>query len=258
MTIPDPEKLHTMVADLIHPEYDRTRHVDSLSKEEREQLERRGKSPEFLEQVAEELEKLRQIKANNNDNLYGTRVRAEAAEQLGVRPVTVSRWLKKYEALPHVNAIADKKRGRPPGQDFTEEQEIVACYLYLNPEKKVQLSNGQTIVSPARSEVTYIFRVLNAFFPPPRSWHAVYRYLKRLEKDNPLVVALARKGAKYIEDKLMPTPGHNVERPNARWQIDARPLPIYVRYNGIKTTVSLLLLIDHYSHYPNPCAVSAP
>lgn len=250
MTIPDPAKLHAMVADLIHPEYDRTRHVDSLSKEEREQLERRGKSPEFLEQVAEELEKLRQIKANNNDNLYGTRVRAEAAEQLGVRPVTVSRWLKKYEALPHVNAIADKKRGRPPGQDFTEEQEIVACYLYLNPEKKVQLSNGQTIVSPARSDVTYIFRVLNAFFPPPRSYHAVYRYLKRLEKDNPLVVALARKGAKYIEDKLMPTPGHNVERPNARWQIDARPLPIYVWYNGIKTTVSLLLLIDHYSHYP--------
>jgi hypothetical protein len=169
---------------------------------------------------------------------------------LGVSVRTLSYWLEKFEANPHIDTAVDKKRGRSPGQDFTEEQEIVACYFYLNPDKKTQLSNGQTIVSPARSDVTYIFRVLNAFFPPPRSWHAVYRYLKRLEKDNPLVVALARKGAKYIEDKLMPTPGHNVERPNARWQIDARPLPIYVWYNGIKTTVSLLLLIDHYSHYP--------
>lgn len=48
----------------------------------------------------------------------------------------------------------------------------------------------------------------------------------------------------------MPTPAFNVERPNEVWVLDARPLPIYTRHQGILTIPSLLLCIDHKSHYP--------
>jgi DNA-binding MarR family transcriptional regulator len=224
----------------------RERHLETLSQEERTALARRGKTEAWLYQAEQEVKQLLRLK-EEQENLYGTRARKEAAERLGVDPSTLYRMMKRYEENPSINALIPRKRGANPGQRLTEEQKLVICCLYLNP---IAIQVGTRKIVPGRSTYTYIHQVVTAFYPPPVSEDTVYRFIQGLKQDHGVMVDMARRGERYVRDHIMPTPAFNVERPNQIWQLDARPLPIYVRHQGVITIPSLLLIIDHLSHYP--------
>lgn len=132
---------------------------------------------------------------------------------------------------------------------MTLEQEAVICYFYLIGKQKSIGPKGNAITIRRNADVSYIHRVLQKFTGFTKSTDTVYRYILKLDASNPIVSSLARQGIRYIENYLLPTLPNNVKRPNVRWQMDGRPLPIYVRHNGVICTVTLLLIMDDYSQY---------
>jgi len=137
--------------------------------------------------------------------------------------------MKRYKEKPSINALIPGKRGADSGQRVTEEQKWVICCLYLNP---IAIQVGTRKIVPGRSTYQYIHQVVTAFYPPPVSDDTIYRFIKGLKQDHGLMVDMARRGEAYIRDHVMPTPAFNVERSNQIWQLDARPLPIYIRHKG--------------------------
>jgi hypothetical protein len=157
----------------------------------------------------------------------------------------------RYKADPRIESLIDKKRGRTPGGTFTDLQQSIICFFYINPEKQITDGKKAKVVIKGLEDVTYILEVLKMFAPdPPHSEDAVRRFMRKLKKDDELVVTLARRGRKYIESKMLPARRNDPELPNDRWQIDGRPLPIYILHDGLICTVTLLLIIDDFSQYP--------
>ncbi|NJN65894.1 MAG: transposase family protein [Chloroflexaceae bacterium] len=81
----------------------------------------------------------------------------------------------------------------------------------------------------------------------------IKRYIRLMRSSSPetdLVINLAQYGADVIRNKYMPTPRNDAERPGQRVLIDARPLPMYIKHNGIVCTVAILLMIDDFSRFP--------
>jgi transposase len=241
-----PDHDNNKIDDLLPRRNHRERRLEALSKEEKEALARLGITEEWLYQAEQEMQKLLRIEAEQG-SLYGTSACKEAAQRLGRDPSTIHRMMKRYKEKPGINALIPKKRGADPGQRLTEEQKWVICCLYLNP---IAIQVGTRKIVPGRSTYQYIHQVVTAFYPPPVSEDTVYRFIQGLKQDHGLMVDMARRGERYIRDQVMPTPAFNVERSNQIWQLDARPLPIYVRHQGVITPPSLVLLADHKSHYP--------
>jgi len=224
---------------------------DALSKEDDERLERRNKGRQRLKEIEKVVKKLIELKEQNGRTLRGTRARAAAAKQLGVSVHTIDNFIERYEADPRIESLIDKKRGRTPGGTFTDLQQAIICYFFINPEKQITDNNKKTTIIQGLEDVSYILDVLKMFAPDAsHSERAVRRFMQKLNQDDPLVVALARKGRKYIESKILPARRNDPKLPNDRWQIDARPLPIYIRNDGLVCTVTLLLIIDDLSQYP--------
>lgn len=224
---------------------------DALNKEDLKRLEGRGKGQQRLVEIQHAVERLIEKERENGGTLRGTGVRKAAATQFGVSVWTIDNWMERYKADPCIESLIDKKRGRTPGGTFTAEQQSIIAYFYLNPHKQITGdSTGQVIIDGIEG-VAYIQEILKMFTPsPPHSDHAVRRFMRHLKKDDPVMVTLAHRGKRYLESKLLPARRNDVKLPNERWQIDGRPLPIYIRHDGVVCTVTLLLIIDDYSQYP--------
>lgn len=225
---------------------ERVRLFDTLLEDEKKALARRGITEEWLARAEQTIRELITTKSNSG-TLYGTTARQDAATQLGVDVSTIHRMVEAYDPNKGLDSFVPKKRGAPRGQRLTDEQKCVICSLYLAPIK-VQISE-QTVV-PGRSTIRYIHDVLTMFYPPQVSEDTVRRYIYGIKNDHALLVLMARRGENYIRDRIMPTPSVNPERPNEVWILDARPLPIYVKHNGIIVIPALLLIVDQKSHYP--------
>jgi hypothetical protein len=229
----------------------RVPHFETLSQPEKKRLKKHNKSERQLREIEQEVQTLMQIKQANGGSLHGTGARNAAAAKFKVSVWTIDNWLKRYEQNPTIDSLIDRPSGRTAGQDFTPEQEALICYFYLNPgQKTVFPEDGTIAVVPRRSKAAYIHALLVKFCPkPPKSIHQVRRYLSRLRADDPTTVSFAREGAKFLRDRLMPTSRNDVDAPHKRWQMDGRPLPIYIIHDGIVCTVSLLLIMDDFSRY---------
>jgi hypothetical protein len=229
----------------------RVPHLETLSQAEKKRLKKRNKSEHQLREIEQEIQALIQIKQANGGSLHGTGARNAAAEKFKVSVWTIDNWIERYEQNPTIDALIDRPSGRPVGQGFTPEQEALICYYYLNPEQRTVFPEDGTItVVPRRSNAAYIHALLVKFCPePPKSIHQVRRYLARLRADDPTTVKFAREGAKALRDRMMPTSRNDVDAPHKRWQMDGRPLPIYIIHDGIVCTVSLLLIMDDFSRY---------
>jgi hypothetical protein len=229
----------------------RVPHLETLSQPDKKRLKKRNKSERQLREIEQEIQILIQIKQANGGTLHGTGARNAAAKKFDVSVWTIDNWLKRYEQNPIIDVLIDRPPGRPTGQDFTAEQEALICFFHLNPEQKtVFVEEGSEVIVPRRSEVPYIHALLQKFCPEPsKSIHQVRRYVARLRADDPTTVRFAREGAKVLRDRLMPTSRNDVDAPHKRWQIDGRPLPIYIIHDGLICTVSLLLIMDDFSRY---------
>jgi hypothetical protein len=241
-----PDHDNNKIDNLLPRRNHRERRLETLSEEEKKTLARRGITEEWLYQAEQEMQELLRIEAEQG-SLYRTSARKEAAQRLGRDPSTIHRMMTRYKEKPGIDALIPGKRGADPGQRLTEEQKWVICCLYLNP---IAIQVGTRQIRPGRSTYQYIHQVVTAFYPPPVSDDTIYRFIQGLKQDHGLMVDMARRGEGYIRDHVMPTPAFNVERSNQIWQLDARPLPIYVRHQGVITPPSLVLLVDHTSHYP--------
>ncbi len=224
---------------------------DALSKEDIERLERRNKDPQRLLEIENVVQKLLALEEQNGGTLRGTSARKAAAKRLGFSVWTIDNYMARYKADPRIESLIDKKRGRTPGGTFSDLQQAIICFFYINPEKQITDDDKNTTVIKGLADARYILGVLRMFTPDiSHSENAVRNFMRKLNKDDPLVVALARQGKTYIESKILPARRNDPKLPNDRWQIDGRPLPIYIKHDGLICTVTLLLIIDDFSQYP--------
>ncbi|KAB8140071.1 transposase [Chloroflexia bacterium SDU3-3] len=222
--------------------------LDALTKEQKNRLKAQGLTEKELRRREAVIKQLITEMAEHG-SLYGSGLRQEAANTLGVSVSTIDRWRKKYEREQNITVFIESKRGPIPGSRMSLEQEAIICYFYLNRKQHSRGHDGHVVTLNKKSTVSFIHHILTKFTGFTKSLQSTRRYLHRLNIADPIVVARARFGKKYLEEHLMPTLPNNVRRPNIRWQIDGRPLPIYVRYKGLVCTVTLLLIMDDYSQY---------
>ncbi|NNJ11573.1 transposase family protein [Chloroflexales bacterium ZM16-3] len=224
--------------------------IDALNKRDKKRLEKRGKTPKRLKEIERVIKPLVEI-VKTQGSLRGTGERNKAATALGVSVWTIDNWVDAYLADPRVESLADKQPGREKGRMLSSEQEDIACFFFINPKLNTVYPDGRPDNIPEIANVKYIYAVIQKFCPEPK-WtiDTLRRYLNDLKAEHPLVIDRAHKGENYLRNKLLPARKNNVDRPNQRWQMDARPLPIYVNYDGMICTVTLLQMIDDYSWYP--------
>ena len=223
--------------------------LDALTKADKARLARRGITPQGLQEREIVIRTLVEREIENGGTLRGTGERKRAAEKFGVTVWTIDNWVSKYKADPRRESLVEAKRGRQPGSQMSKEEEAIICFFYLRGKQLSLGPDDHVVEMKRRTDVRYIYDVLVKFTGFKRSIYSVRRYLKTLSKTDPVAVALARRGKDYMEDSLMPTLPNNVDQPNIRWQVDGRPLPIYINHNGVVCTATLLLMMDDFSQY---------
>ncbi len=225
--------------------------IHALSQDEKVRLQQRNKTPAQLREIETVVQQLIDEAEKNGGTLRGTGARKAAAHKLGVSVWTIDNYIERYKAAPRIESLIDQKRGPTPGRTFTQKQQEIIAYYYVNPKVKTIGSDGQTATVKGLEDVRYIQEVLAQYAPePPHSNDSIRRFQRMLRRDQSLAVDLARHGEKYISSKVLPARRNDAEHANDRWQIDGRPLPIYIRHDGIVCTVTLLLIIDDLSQYP--------
>ncbi len=245
---PEPENQPTLSSRITGR---RVTDIHALTEQEQKRLARRNKSPERLSEIEKVIKQLIDIKVDNGGTLRGTGARRFAATSLNISVDTIDNYLERYEADPCIESLIDQKRGRTPGGTFTELQQGILADLYKRPVKRVVGSDGKQSIIKGLEDVSYMLSVLKEHAPdPPHSEYAIRRFLHLLREDNALAVTLARKGEVYLRNKILPARRNDPELVNDRWQIDGRPLPIYIKHDGLICTVTLLLIIDDLSQYP--------
>lgn len=226
---------------------------ETMTPEEWKVLQARGRDKQWYLQLEQWVQRLIAAKKENGGSLHGTGLRKQAAEAMGVSVWTIDEKLERYEANPCIDALLERLSGPDSGTTLTSEQQAVIFYVLKNPREEIKCKNG-TIRIPTKPGAAFIHReVFPLFFPEVKvSLDQIKHYIRsvRANAEMELVIQLAQRGKRYIEETHMPTPRNDSERPGQRVLIDARPLPIYIQHNGIVCTVSILLMIDDFSRYP--------
>ncbi|KAB8142901.1 hypothetical protein F8S13_11650 [Chloroflexia bacterium SDU3-3] len=228
-----------------------TKSIHTLTEDEMKKLEERNKGLPRLMLIMKTIEELIVLEKQNGGNLRGTGARKAAAEKLNVSVWTIDNYIKRYKENPSIDAFIDKKRGRNIGDTFTLEQQQVISWFYLNRQKYIITSDNEKIILEGLEDTIYIKSVLDILLPLPyHSYASIRRFIRILDKDKALMSEFARHGERHVASKILPARRNDAAYVNERWQIDARPLPIYIIHDGIKCTVTLLLIIDDLSQYP--------
>jgi|SRR6476661_8101191 hypothetical protein len=101
---------------------------------ERQRRQRHNKDFKRLLEIEQVIQRLLQIKALNNDSLRGTNERARAAAELGVNPITITRWMAAYEHDPRPDVFAGLPPGRPSDSAFRNSSgRWHAIYISIQP-----------------------------------------------------------------------------------------------------------------------------
>lgn len=228
----------------------RIKDIYAVSEEEEKRLKRLGKSLKDLKRIEQIILPLVELKMKNQA-LFGTRLRQEAAEELNCSTATIDRLVSQYIEDPRIESLIGKKRGRSEGRMLSEEQQDIACALFLDPKTNILYPDGIRDKIPQISTPQDIYEIIQMVCPEPKwSIHTLRRYLHDLERQNPLVIERAHKGASYLRKHRLPAMRNDVERPGQRIQLDGRTLPIFVNYEGMICTVVVLVALDDFSWFP--------
>jgi transposase InsO family protein len=195
------------------------------------------------------------------------RVGEEAAERLGVSYRTIKTYLDRaILALDDlsaddrrdqhkVRAVIDKALiQRPPGrkQDpkLTEEQQQVASFAYLNRHWIAVLDGEEPKQVTIAPTTEIVFRLLLYIWPNIAATIVqVRKFLKREVLKAKAKYTLAREGKRIFWKHYILRRTNDAAWVNLRWIIDARPLPVYVRYKNTVCTVTLVVIMDDLSRY---------
>lgn len=245
---------HMPVAQTVPLKGRRVKSFDTMTADEWKALEARGRGRSWYIELEQWMQRLVAAKKNNGGNLRGTGLRNQAADAMEVTVWTIDDKLERYEANPCIDALLDRQSGPESSTTLTEEQQGVILFVLKNPRKELPLKDG-TIRIPTKPGPTFLHRrIFPRLFPDNNvSIDKIKRYIRLLRDSSPetdLVIKLAQYGADVIRNNYLPTPGNDAERPGQRVLIDARPLPIYIKHNGIVCTVAILLMIDDFSRFP--------
>ena len=183
--------------------------------------------------------------------------RIKASQQLRVSLRMLDIMLNEYQAYgeafpdhPSTNALIPLSPGRPPSVRFTKEQQTVAIFAYLNSSWISVIEDGPVRDVKLTPTIELVHRLLVYLWPElPVTKDYLRKFLEKRKKQNDAIFTLARLGEEAFWKKYILKKTNDVERPNIRWQSDARPLPVYIRDGTIICTVTLLCIIDDHSRY---------
>jgi hypothetical protein len=155
-----------------------------------------------------------------------------------------------YGEIPAADAFTPLPLGRIPGHDVPPEilndirdARISTSWLSLNRDRLTyapitqQLSGG------------LIHKLILQLYPDyDKSKSTTYRILQEVDHDNAVNLNVARDGAISLQ-RHAPWRDNKPSAPGIRVQLDIRPLPTVVDYNGIHCTLRYVAIRDDCSRY---------
>ncbi|NJN65895.1 MAG: hypothetical protein HC884_03855 [Chloroflexaceae bacterium] len=114
----------------------RVKSFETMTDEEWKALEVRGRGKSWYIELEQWMQRLIEAKANNRqsinqDALYGTGLRNQAAEAMKVTVWTIDDKLERYEANPCIDALLDRPPGPESSITLTEEQQGVILFVLI-------------------------------------------------------------------------------------------------------------------------------
>lgn len=153
-----------------------------------------------------------------------------------------------YPHDPSAEFFMPLPMGRPSGQLLTDQQKSVIRYALATRARQVKSALGRVREIELPFEYREVWKFASSICPMP-SYDTVRRYLHSFCEANPALFKLMTEGDDVVERDLLLKKRNDVQRPNERWQSDARDLPWYVLYNGKPHRVALIIVYDDYSGY---------
>lgn len=200
---------------------------------------------------------LQERKDNNGDVL--PRSRKEAAKIFGVGPRRVDQKLKEYVEYREkygperaVDYFVKNKRGPKSGRRLGDLQSAAIRFALLKRGRIVTVE-GQKVINKIDYTLSDVYAFVKAICEEAQekapSRDTVRRTVEDIKAQKPTIYELGLWGREAVERKFVYKRANKVFHADARWQCDARDLPLYVLVDGKPCTVCLLIIYDDYTGY---------
>jgi hypothetical protein len=208
-----------------------------------------------LEVFAKKL--LKEREENRGILLPGSRQEAEKVFGVGARRVDQKlneyiEYRDQYGAELAVDYFLVNKRGPKSGRRIGDLQQAAIRFALLKRARMI-IVEGEKIVTNVEYSLKDVYAFMQAICQevgeaiPSRD--TVRRYIEDIKALHPTLYELGVWGREAVERKFVYKRANKVFRADARWQCDARDLPLYVLVNGKPCTVCLLIIYDDYTGY---------
>jgi hypothetical protein len=198
------------------------------------------------------------LRAKNNGELPH-RKREKAAEHLKVTGRRVDQQLKEYvdyaELFGAENAV-DYFRPLPAGRKaattMTALQQAAVRFALLKRSRMVVIEEERHVKDieySLRDVYNFASAVCDEAGDPLPSEDTVGRFIKGIKESHPTIHELGLWGKDAVERKFIPKRANKVYRADARWQSDARDLPLYALVDGKPCPLCLLIIYDDFTGY---------
>ncbi len=197
-------------------------------------------------------------RTNNNGELPH-RKRKQAAKDYGVTPRRVSQLLNEYVAYAElygaeyaVDYFRPLPVGRKHGTTMTDRQQAAVRFALLKRARMVVIEDERHVKDieySLRDVYNFARAICDEAGDPLPSEDTVGRFIRVIKESHPTVHELGLWGQDAVERKFIPKRANKVYRADARWQSDARDLPLYVLVDGQPCPVCLLIMYDDFTGY---------
>lgn len=151
-----------------------------------------------------------------------------------------------------VNYFLPKRPGPKDGRTLTDLHKAAIrlgllkrarMYAVAGKEQRVDIEYS---LKDVYSYVQSILGEAQEHLPSPDT---VRRFINTVREQHPTAHQLGLWGREAVERKLVYKRANKTLRPDARWQCDARDLPLYAMINGRPCPVCLLIIYDDFTKY---------
>lgn len=185
--------------------------------------------------------------------------RKKAAQILGVHPRRINQLLDGYVAYRNevgeelaVDYFLPKKRGPKDGRTLTDLHKA-AIRLGLLKRGRVTTVEGKEHFVTIDYSLKDVYRFVQAILEEAQehlpSQDTVRRFITTIKERHPTTHDLGLWGREAVERKFVYKRANKVLRPDARWQCDARDLPLYALVNNHPCPLCLLIIYDDFTGY---------
>jgi hypothetical protein len=149
-----------------------------------------------------------------------------------------------------IDALIPDKRGPEKGRYITDDQYDIILGTVLKNIWIIVDDEGNRYIKKKRFSYKWLKDVLNKpEFKNKVSRTQIVRQIQDIKLDDPVMVELAQKGAKYVDAHYIDKIQIDFERPWECLQSDARALPFFVFVDGELCICVLIVIMDAFSRY---------